>query len=150
MLQDILILESSKIFIIFVFAVLSAKPQLQVIKRVINDRALSLVQDGAKARAGARDGYGTRGRSEMSVVQVRYSAVSVVKLPTPKSSLVSLVLCALSLISHRCPVLLYELVPHSHLTSTHLTSSDLTSTPRRPCLSSSTFLQHAAQHTWAV
>jgi hypothetical protein len=89
MLQDILILESSKIFIIFIFAVLSAKPQLQVIKRVINDRALSLVQDGARARAGARDGSGIRGRSEMSVVQVRYSAVSVVKYP-PLKALLSL------------------------------------------------------------
>jgi hypothetical protein len=91
MLQDILILESSKIFIIFIFAVLSAKPQLQVIKRVINDRALSMVQDGARARAraGARDGSGIRGRSEMSVVQVRYSAVSVVKYP-PLKALLSL------------------------------------------------------------
>jgi hypothetical protein len=89
MLQDILILESSKIFIIFIFAVLSAKPQLQVIKRVINDRALSLVQDGARARAGARDGSGIRGRSEMSVVQVRYSAVSVLKYP-PLKALLSL------------------------------------------------------------
>jgi hypothetical protein len=89
MLQDILILESSKIFIIFIFAVLSAKPQLQVIKSVINDRALSLVQDGARARAGARDGSGIRGRSEMSVVQVRYSAVSVVKYP-PLKALLSL------------------------------------------------------------
>ena len=43
--QDILVLELGKVCIIYVFAILSAKPQLQVIKRVINDRALSLVQD---------------------------------------------------------------------------------------------------------
>ena len=30
----------------FVFAIMSAKPQLQVIKRVVNDCALSLIQDG--------------------------------------------------------------------------------------------------------
>ena len=43
--QDILVLELGKVCIIYVFAILSAKPQLQIIKRVINDRALSLVQD---------------------------------------------------------------------------------------------------------
>jgi hypothetical protein len=83
MLQDILILESSNICIIFIFAVLSAKPQLQVIKRVINDKALSLVQDGARARVragtgSAGSGSGVRGRSDMTVVQVLYSAVSIV------------------------------------------------------------------------
>ena len=45
--QDILVLELGKVCIIYVFAIMSAKPQLQVIKRVINDRALSLAQDGA-------------------------------------------------------------------------------------------------------
>ena len=43
--QDVLVLEVGKVFIIYAFALMSAKPQLQVIKRVINDRALSLVQD---------------------------------------------------------------------------------------------------------
>ena len=46
-LQDITICEIGKVFVMYIFAVMSAKPQLQVIKRVINDRALSLVQDGA-------------------------------------------------------------------------------------------------------
>ena len=46
--QDIIICEIFKIFFLFILAVLSAKPQLQVIKRVINDRALSLAQDGAE------------------------------------------------------------------------------------------------------
>ena len=44
-LQDAFICEIMKICIMFVFAVVSAKPQLQVIKRVINDVALSLIQD---------------------------------------------------------------------------------------------------------
>ena len=45
MIQDIFICETMKLCIMCVFAVISAKPQLQVIKRVINDCALSLVQD---------------------------------------------------------------------------------------------------------
>ena len=45
-IQDIFVCETAKLCIMFVFAVISAKPQLQVIKRVINDCALSLVQDG--------------------------------------------------------------------------------------------------------
>ena len=45
--QDILVLEVGKVFIIYAFALMSAKPQLQVIKRVINDRALSLAQDNS-------------------------------------------------------------------------------------------------------
>ena len=48
--QDCLICEVAKVCIMYVFAVLSAKPQLHVIKRIINDRALSLVQDGIKAK----------------------------------------------------------------------------------------------------
>ena len=46
MIQDIFICETLKLCIMCVFAVISAKPQLQVIKRVINDCALSLIQDG--------------------------------------------------------------------------------------------------------
>ena len=49
-LQDCLICEVAKVCIMYVFAVLSAKPQLHVIKRIINDRALSLVQDGVKPK----------------------------------------------------------------------------------------------------
>ena len=45
-IQDVCICETVKLCIMFVFAVMSAKPQLQVIKRVINDVALSLIQDG--------------------------------------------------------------------------------------------------------
>ena len=45
--QDILVCEVGKVCVMYIFAIMSAKPQLQVIKRVINDRALSLVQDGA-------------------------------------------------------------------------------------------------------
>jgi hypothetical protein len=44
-IQDVVICETLKLCIVFVFAILSAKPQLQVIKRVINDCALSVVQD---------------------------------------------------------------------------------------------------------
>ena len=43
--QDIFFCEVLKIFILFVFAIISVRPQLQVIKRVINDCALSLLQD---------------------------------------------------------------------------------------------------------
>jgi hypothetical protein len=43
--QDVFICEVVKIFILFVFAIISVRPQLQVIKRVINDCALSLLQD---------------------------------------------------------------------------------------------------------
>ena len=46
--QDCFVCEIGKICIMYVFAIMSAKPQLQVIKRIINDRALSLVQDGAE------------------------------------------------------------------------------------------------------
>lgn len=45
--QELCVYEVMKIFILYIFAILSVKPQLQVIKRVINDCALSLVQDGA-------------------------------------------------------------------------------------------------------
>ena len=44
-LQSIVIYEVSKLMILFIFAVTSAKPGLQVIKRVINDRALKFVQN---------------------------------------------------------------------------------------------------------
>ena len=44
-IQDVFVCETTKLCIIFVFAIMSAKPQLQVIKRVINDTALSLIQD---------------------------------------------------------------------------------------------------------
>lgn len=43
--QDVFFCEVLKIFILFVFAIISVRPQLQVIKRVINDCALSLLQD---------------------------------------------------------------------------------------------------------
>ena len=46
--QDILVLEVCKVCIIYVLVIMSTKPQLQVIKRVINDRALSLAQEGAE------------------------------------------------------------------------------------------------------
>ena len=49
-IQDIFICETLKLCIVFIFAVLSAKPQLQVIKRVINDCALSLVQDSVESQ----------------------------------------------------------------------------------------------------
>ena len=45
-IQDVFVCETAKLSIMFVFAIISAKPQLQMIKRVINDCALSLVQDG--------------------------------------------------------------------------------------------------------
>jgi uncharacterized membrane protein len=48
-IQDIFICENLKLCIVFIFAVVSAKPQLQVIKRVINDCALSLVQDNEES-----------------------------------------------------------------------------------------------------
>jgi hypothetical protein len=44
-IQDVVVCETAKLCIVFIFAVLSAKPQLQVIKRVISDCALSVVQD---------------------------------------------------------------------------------------------------------
>jgi hypothetical protein len=44
--QDIFLCEVVLILVLFVLVVMSAKPQLQVIKRVINERAMSLVQDG--------------------------------------------------------------------------------------------------------
>ena len=43
--QDVCVCEAAKICIMFVFAIMSAKPQLKVIKHVINERALSLLQD---------------------------------------------------------------------------------------------------------
>ena len=43
--QDALIFEVARIFIRIVFALVSVRPQLQAIKRVINDCALSLIQD---------------------------------------------------------------------------------------------------------
>ena len=48
--QDCLICEVGKVCIMYVFAIMSAKPQLQVVKRIINDRALSLVQDDTKSK----------------------------------------------------------------------------------------------------
>jgi hypothetical protein len=48
-IQDVLICETLKLCIVFIFAILSAKPQLQVIKRVINDCALSVVQDSKES-----------------------------------------------------------------------------------------------------
>ena len=45
LVQDVFISEVGKVCIMYVFAMMSVRPQLQVIKRVINDRALSLVQD---------------------------------------------------------------------------------------------------------
>ena len=47
-IQDICVCEVLKLCIMFIFAVMSAKPQLHVIKRIINERALSLVQDGSE------------------------------------------------------------------------------------------------------
>ena len=43
--QSVLIYEVIKILIMFVYAIINVKPQLQVIKRVINDCGLSLIQD---------------------------------------------------------------------------------------------------------
>ena len=48
LVQDIFICEVAKVCIMYVFAIMSVRPQLQVIKRVINDRALSLAQEGAE------------------------------------------------------------------------------------------------------
>jgi hypothetical protein len=50
-IQDVMVCETLKLCIVFIFAVLSAKPQLQVIKRVISDCALSLVQDSGSGSA---------------------------------------------------------------------------------------------------
>lgn len=47
MISDILLCEVVKILIMFVYAIINVKPQLQVIKRVINDCGLSLIQDKA-------------------------------------------------------------------------------------------------------
>ena len=48
--QDCLVCEVCKVCIMYVFAMMSVRPQLQVIKRIINDRALKLVQDSTKPK----------------------------------------------------------------------------------------------------
>ena len=46
MIQDILLLEIVKIIIMYAFAIASSRPQLLVIRQVIGEAILSLVQDG--------------------------------------------------------------------------------------------------------
>ena len=48
-IQDICICETMKLCIMFIFAIMSSKPQLQVIKRIINDIALRLMQDSGES-----------------------------------------------------------------------------------------------------
>ena len=45
--QDIMVVEVFKMLVMFCFAPLNARPQLQVIRRVINEAALHFVQEGA-------------------------------------------------------------------------------------------------------
>ena len=45
--QDIMVMECFKMAIMFCFAPMNARPQLQVIRRVINEAALNFVQEGA-------------------------------------------------------------------------------------------------------
>ena len=52
LVQDIFISEVGKVCIMYVFAMMSVRPQLQVIKRIINDRALKLVQDEVNCKDG--------------------------------------------------------------------------------------------------
>jgi len=47
MVQDIMVVEVFKMLVMFCFAPLNARPQLQVIRRVINEAALHFVQEGA-------------------------------------------------------------------------------------------------------
>ena len=46
MIQDVLLLEIVKTIIMYAFAVASSRPQLHVIRQVIGEAILSLVQDG--------------------------------------------------------------------------------------------------------
>ena len=50
-IQDVFVCETFKLCIVYIFAIVSAKPQLQVIKRVINDCAISLVQDSEESNS---------------------------------------------------------------------------------------------------
>jgi hypothetical protein len=52
--QDIMMYECVKIVTMVVFALMCARPQLHVIRRVINEAALSYVQDGARKDSGVR------------------------------------------------------------------------------------------------
>ena len=52
--QDIMMYECIKLVTMVVFALMCARPQLHVIRRVINEAALSYVQDGARKDSGVR------------------------------------------------------------------------------------------------